>query len=137
MPIFLLIFICLHFNYCIDIGEFLHKFKNADIILVNKKKGKNLLHTCQHTTKFDYFDKILLPSQCRFHKDYSFQHCLLAMLENFKKSVDDGNEFGALLIYLYKAFDYIVHKLLIAKLFWYGVSPTALKLIHSCLRNKT
>ena len=34
-------FICLHFNYCIDIGEFPQEFKNADIILVHKKKEKS------------------------------------------------------------------------------------------------
>ena len=43
---------------------------------------------------FGYFDKILLPSQCGFLKGYSSQHCLLAMLKNFNKSVDNGNEFG-------------------------------------------
>ena len=37
----------------------------------------------------DYFDKILLPSQSGFHKRYSSQHCLLAILENFKKAADD------------------------------------------------
>ena len=31
-------FICLHFNYCIDIGEFPQEFKSADIIPVHKKK---------------------------------------------------------------------------------------------------
>ena len=86
---------------------------------------------------YDYFDKILLPSRCGFRKVYSSQHCLLAMLENFKKSVDNGNEFGALLTDCFKAFDCIDHELLIAKLFWYGASTTALKLIQSYLTNRT
>ena len=34
-------FICLHFSYCIDIGEFPHVFKDADIITVSKKKEKS------------------------------------------------------------------------------------------------
>ena len=34
-------FICLHFNYCIDTGEFPQEFKNADIIPVHKKKEKS------------------------------------------------------------------------------------------------
>ena len=33
-------FICLHFNYCIDIGEFPQELKNADIIPVHKRKKK-------------------------------------------------------------------------------------------------
>ena len=86
---------------------------------------------------YDYFDKILLPSQCGFHKGYSSQHCRLAMSENFKKSVDDGNEFGALSTDLSKASDCIDHKPLIAKVFCYGVSPTVINPIHSYLPNRT
>ena len=39
------------------------------------------------------------------------------MLQKFKESVEKGNEFGALLTDLSKAFNCIDHKLLIAKLF--------------------
>ena len=64
------------------------------------------------------------------------QHCLLAMLEKFEESVDKGNEFGALLTDLSKAFDCIDYKLLIAKFFWYGVSPSSLNLIFFYLSNR-
>ena len=59
------------------------------------------------------------------------------MLENFKKSADDGNEFGALLTDLSKSFDCIDHKLLIAKLFYLGISLSTLNLIYSYLSNRT
>ena len=54
-----------------------------------------------------------------------------------KESVDKGNEFGALLTDLSKAFDCIDHKLLIAKLLWYGVSPSSFNLIFSYLSYRT
>ena len=59
------------------------------------------------------------------------------MLENFKKSAEDGNEFGGLSADLSKASDCIDHKRLIVKLFFYGVSPTAINSIHSYLPNRT
>ena len=48
-----------------------------------------------------------------------------------------GNKCGALLTDLSKPFDYTDHKLLIAKLFWYGFLPSALNLIHSYLTSRT
>ena len=58
------------------------------------------------------------------------------MLEKWKRSVDNGKAFGALLTDLSKAFDCLDHKLLIAKLNAYGFSLTALKLIHDYLSNR-
>ena len=58
------------------------------------------------------------------------------MLEKFKESVDKGNELGAPLTGLSKAFDCIDHKLLFVKLFSYGVSPSSLNLIFSYLSNR-
>ena len=146
-------FVCLHFNYYTDIGKFSQEFKNADIIPVHKKKEKrdkisyrpasilpNLFKIYKklfYNQLYDYINKILLPSHCRFRKGYSSQHCLLPMSENFKKSVDDGNKFGALLTNLSKAFECIDHKLLIAKFFWCWVSPTTLNLIRSYLTYRT
>ena len=51
--------------------------------------------------------------------------------------MDDGNEFGALLTNLSKAFDCIDHKPFNAKFSCYGGSATALNLIHSYLTNRT
>ena len=47
------------------------------------------------------------------------------------------DKFGALLTDVSKVFDCIDHKLLIARLFWYRVSLTALNFIHSDLTNRT
>ena len=55
------------------------------------------------------------------------------MLEKWKKSVDSGKAFGALLKDLSKAFDCLDHELLIAKLNDYGFILPALRLIHDYL----
>ena len=80
-----------------------------------------------------FFNNIFSKYQYGFGKNFSTQQCLLAILEKWKKSVDNGKAFGALLADLSKAFDYLDHKLLIAKLKAYGFSLTALKLIHGYL----
>ena len=49
-------------------------------------------------------------------KAYSTQHCLLVILEIWKRSVDKGKVFGALLKDLSKAFESLDHELLTAKL---------------------
>ena len=58
------------------------------------------------------------------------------MLEKWKRSVDSGKAFGALLTDLSKAFDCLDHELLIAKLNTYGFSLPALRLIHDYLSHR-
>ena len=134
-------FIAKDFNICVDKGAFPDDLKHADVTPIHKKKDKSdktnyrpvsipsnipkIYEKLIYNQLYDYSDDILSPSQCGFCRRHSTQHCLLVMLEKFKESVDKGNEFGALLTDLSKAFDCIDHKLLITKLFWYGVSPAS------------
>ena len=83
-----------------------------------------------------FFDNFLSEQQCGFRKRYSTQHCLLNLLEKWKRSVDKGKSFGALLTDLSKAFDCFDHELLTAKLNEYGFDLTALRLIYDYLSNR-
>ena len=58
------------------------------------------------------------------------------MIEKWKKNVDNGGVFGALLTDLSKAFDCIPHDLIIAKLEAYGFHIDTSKLIHDYLSNR-
>ena len=72
--------------------------------------------------KFSFFnfDSLLSKYQYGFRKGYNAQHCLITLTEKWKKSVDNGGAFGALLTDLSKASDCLLLELLIAKLDAYG-----------------
>ena len=86
---------------------------------------------------YQYFENILFLSQCGFRRVHSTQYCLLVLIKKFKEAIDTGNKFGALLTDLSKAFDWLDHSLLVAKLHWYGISPVLLKLIFSYFSDRT
>ena len=78
-----------------------------------------------------FFENIFSKHASGFQKDFSTRQCLLAMLEKWKRSVDNNKMFGALLTDLSKVFDCLDHELLMAKLNAYGFSLTVLKLVHN------
>ena len=83
-----------------------------------------------------FFDNFLAKEQCGLLKGYSTQQCLLALLEKWKRTVDSSQMFGDLLTDLSTAFDFLDHKLLIAKLNAYCFSLPALKLVHDYLSHR-
>ena len=59
----------------------------------------------------------------------------LVMIEKFRRSLDEGAEYAALLAELSKAFDCLLH-LIIAKLYAYGFDRHSFKLIQSYLSER-
>ena len=64
----------------------------------------------------EYLNKILSKWHCGSLQGYRAQYCLLVMLEKWRQCLDKERVSGELLIDLSKAFDCILHDLLIAKL---------------------
>ena len=84
----------------------------------------------------DYMNDKLSMYLCGFRKGMSAQNCLLFMIEKWRKCLDKNGKAGVLLTDLSKAFDCLVHDLLIAKLHAYGFDYLSLKLIYSYLSDR-
>ena len=84
-----------------------------------------------------YMDQKISIFQCGFRKNMSSQNCLLFMVEKLKKCFDNQGSTGILLTDLSKAFDCLIHDLLLAKLHAYGFQHNAIKLIHSYLDGRS
>ena len=85
----------------------------------------------------DFFKEKFSNYQCGFRKGFSAQHCLLVMIEKWRKSIDKGGgSFGALLTDLSKAFNCLPHDLFVAKLYVYGFDLKSVTLVHSYLTGR-
>lgn len=145
-------FIFQNMNYGIASSVFPANIKNANITPVHKKDSKNIesnyrpvsilsniskvYERCLYNQISEFFEKKLSDYQCGFRKGFSAQHCLLVMIEYWRKSLDKGGSFGALLTDLSKAFDCLPHDLLIAKLYAYGFDLSSVRLLHSYLTGR-
>ena len=146
-------FIYKTFNNIVVSSTFPGAHKLAHITPAFKKGSKNskenyrpisilpniskIYERCMYKQMSDYLGNFFSKFQCGFRQGISAQHCLLAMIEKWKNSVDKGKTFGALLTDLSKAFDCLPHTLIITKLNAYGFSLFASKLICNYLSQKT
>ena len=136
----------------VDSSTFPAALKLAHITPAFKKGSKNskenyrpisilpniskIYERCMYKQMSDYLGNFFSKFQCGFRQGISAQHCLLAMIEKWKNSVDKGKTFGALLTDISKTFDCLPHDLIISKLNAYGFSLSASKLIHSYLSHR-
>ena len=74
---------------------------------------------CIHNSLSSYAETILSSFISAYKKRCNSNHVLFKLMENWKKSQDNKNFVGAVLMGLSKAFDCIPHDLLAAKLHAY------------------
>ena len=79
---------------------------------------------------YPYLNKIFSKYQCDFWKGFSAQHCVISVIEKWCQSLDSGWQVAAVLTDLSKAFDYIDHELVIAKLNVNGFDNLSLSFIY-------
>ena len=143
-------------NKCFSESFFPDDLKRAEVIPVFKKDIKKdsktlkencrpvsilsniskIYETCLYNELSNYSEDTFSDYQFGFRKGISAQHCLIILIETWKKHIDNKESFRALLTDLSKAFDCVNHELLIAKLHDYGIDNSSLRLIHSYLNNR-
>ena len=142
-------FITKIFNESILNSNFPQSLKQADITPVYKKDERtnkenyrpvSILPSVSKLFERNMYDQICLYMNnhlsnylCGFRKGYNTQHCLILMIEKWRKALDKRDIAGALLTDLSKAFDCLNHELLIAKLEAYGFDHLSLAYIYSYL----
>ena len=140
------------FNHSIASGIFPSNLKNANISPVFKKGNHSdktnyrpvsllpalskIFERLLFTQINHYMDSKLSMHLCGFRKNLSAQNCLLAMLEKWRYCLDNKGSCGVILTDLSKAFDCLIHDLMIAKLNAYGFDYNSLKLIHNYLTGR-
>ena len=107
-------------------------YRPVSVLSAFSKIFERILHN-QITT---FSDKHLSIYVSAYRKNYSCQHVLVRLIEEWKKGLDNGNLVGAILMDLSKAFDCISHDLLIAKLKSYGFQDNSVKYVYSYLKGR-
>ena len=114
----------------------------------NKNEISNYRPVSVLNTFSKFYEKVIKKQVVRFMEEYfspfisvyktnySSQHVIIRLLEEWGKKLDDNFVVGAVLTNFSKAFDCIPHDLLIAKLAAYGLSEEALMYILSYLSNR-
>ena len=146
-------FIFSNLNCCINNSSYPSLLKRADITPVHKKDSKSEKNNYRPVSILSNISKVyerimfkqmseffessfFSKYQCGFRKGFSAQHCLVSILEKCKSATDNKKSFGALLKDLSKAFDCLPYDLLLAKLSTYGFNMSALRFVHSYLKNR-
>ena len=145
-------FFFVNINNSINKSTFSEQLKRADVKPVFKKNSRNnkenyrpvsnlpniskICDRCLYKQLYDCFDIIFSQNRCGFRKDFSVVNCLPPMMEKWRESLDQGGAYGTVLTDFSKAFDCLLHELIIAKLYSYGVDVPLLKLSNPYLSKR-
>ena len=89
-----------------------------------------------HLISFIDKENILYKSQFGFRKSHSTNHAIISLVENVNQALDSGKVLVGVFLDLKKAFDTVDHKILIDKLFKYGIRGNILNWFKSYLTNR-
>ena len=143
------------FNKCIHEGVFPNSLKRAEIIPIFKKGDKLKLcnyrpisllpsfskiferHLYNELNKFLTKNKIMHKHQYGFKENSSTEQAITQIIEQVSSYMEKQLTTCCIFIDLSKAFDTVNHKILLSKLYSYGIRGIPAKLITSYLTNRT
>ena len=76
------------------------------------------------------------PFVSSYKENYNTPHVLIRLLEEWRLYLYSNYFLGAVMTDLSKAFDYVLHNLLIAKLEAYGFDNSTIRYVYSYLKNR-
>ena len=119
------------FNNSLSCATFPTFMKYVDVIPIHEKDDKTdkenyrpisilpylskVYERLMYNQIYPFFGTLFSKFQCGFRKGFNVQHCLLAMIEKWRKTLDSGGETGAVFTDFSKAFDCIDHQLIDSK----------------------
>ena len=115
-----------------ELGKKSENYRPVSILNCFSKVYKKFL-----LEKFKLFiNSFLSEYMARYRENYSINHVLIRLIENWKKVLDEKFLVSTVLMGLSKAFDFIPHDLLIAKLHAYVFSLKTVTFIYSYLKRR-
>jgi hypothetical protein len=136
-------------------GQFPNKLKTAKIVPIFKSDDRLNISNYRPISVLPFFSKIfeklmynrllfylnehhiLVDDQFGFREEHSTYMALLKMIDDITHELDNKNYSLGIFIDLSKAFDTIDHKLLLKKLYHYGIRGTAHRWFSSYLEGRT
>ena len=126
-------------------SEFPSPLKLSNAVLVKKKEDPadktnyRLVSVLSLLSKvfenfYEYLINYLSDLFCGFCKAHSTQHVLSRLIQSLKKELDNSGLVGTVFMDLPKAYDCLLHDLLIAKVEAYGLDNPSLNLVNDYLR---
>ena len=97
-----------------------------------------IFEKCMYTRIYSFLTKfnLIYEKQFGFRKHYSTNHAFSSLIETIKNYLDSGNFVCGIFIDLQKAFDTVDHKILLNKLWSYGIRGNANAWLKSFLINR-
>lgn len=141
-------------NYCIEEGVFPKEMKLARVAPVYKKGDKTKEENYRPISVLPVFSKVMeaairkrlvaffekenifTPAQHGYMSGKSTVTALVEALEEILAARDGGEPIEMVLNDLSKAFDTVPHRLLLEKLYYYGVRGTSYKLLKSYIEDR-